>query len=292
MKNILVAISLYSLCIAACNRQAKTTTGFIKAGKLNIYYESTGSGTPLILLHAGLQDLRMWDAQVAAFSGSYKVIAIDLPGHGRTTGVDTTYFIADAIKAVMDSLKIQKASVMGLSLGSVSATDFVLAYPQMVKKVILVSPGLNGWAKYFAMDTVSRKYLNAMDSAFDTNDSNKIAQQFTKTWCDGPYRQPGAVTPSARNYILQTSLVNIREHHLTGFPHLATPPAADRLTEIRNHVLIIDGDKDLGLILSIGKLLHKSIPGARHITFPGVAHMLNLEVPADFNKAVLQFLKE
>ncbi len=291
IKNICIAVCL--ICIIASCQGIQKTSGFIKAGYLlNIYYESTGTGKPVILLHAGLQDNRMWDEQVKALSPDYRVITIDLPGHGKTAGVDTVILIADVIKTVMDSLNIQKASVMGLSLGSVCATDFVLAYPQKVEKLILVSPGLVGWQKHLSLDTVSKQYFEANDRAYATKDSNIIAQQFTKTWCDGPRRKPSEVKQSVRNYILQTTMKNVEVHHLTGWPNFDTlSPAAERVATLQCPVLIIHGDKDIPLIISISNFLHSAIKGSQQLIFPNVAHMLNMEVPEGFNKAALDFLK-
>ena len=292
IKNICIATCLLCINIPAVCQGIPETSGFIKAGSLlNIYYKSTGAGKPVILLHAGLQDNRMWDEQLKALAPAYRVITIDLPGHGKTIGVDTVILIADVIKTVMDSLNIQEASVMGLSLGSVSATDFALAYPQKVEKLILVSPGLVGWQKHISLDTVSKQYFEANDRAYATKDSNIIAQQFTKTWCDGPNRKPSEVKQSVRNYILQTTMKNVEVHHLTGWPNFSTLPAAERAGAIQCPVLIIHGDKDIQLIINISNFLHNTIKGSQQVIFPNVAHMLNMEVPGDLNRALLKFLK-
>src|SRR6185295_7096171 len=112
-------------------------SGFIKAGNFNLYYERAGKGEPILLLHAGLQDHTMWKDQVAALSKDYEVITPDMPYHGKTTGSDTTTLVADVLKALLDSLHIQKITVAGLSMGSGIAQDFIIAYPQMVNKAFL-----------------------------------------------------------------------------------------------------------------------------------------------------------
>jgi len=292
MKKI-AAFICAAICIAACTQSPKATEGSVKVGSaLQVHYHRTGTGKAIILLHAGLQESNMWAEQVVALAPNYEVISIDQPSHGKTTGIDTITLIADVIKVVMDSLHIQKASVMGLSMGSVSAIDFALVYPKMMDKLILVSPGLNGWQAHFTMDSVSRNYLDTMDMLMATNNAENIAKQFVKTWCDGPYRQPSEVKASVRDYIYHTSVENIRTHHLTGFPVFAIPPAAGRLGNINCPTLIIYGDKDLGLISAASKVLHQSIKGSQLTTFPNVAHMLNMEIPAAFNDALLKFLKE
>lgn len=116
----IVALLLPALCSLA-------QTGYITAGRLQVYYKKQGSGTPIVFLHAGYQDVGMWDNQFAYFSPHHTVIAFDLPGHGNTKGVDSTLLVQDVLRICLDSLHIPQASFVGLSLGTVCATDFALA---------------------------------------------------------------------------------------------------------------------------------------------------------------------
>lgn len=90
--------------------------GFVSAGKLRIHYIEQGSGPALVFLHAGYQDANMWHEQQVHFAGRHRTIAIDLPGQGATTGVDTSLLIADALKIVFDSLHIERADLVGAAI--------------------------------------------------------------------------------------------------------------------------------------------------------------------------------
>lgn len=286
MKNII--FFTFAMCLH-CYVSAQLK-GYIKAGQLNVYYETAGTGKPLLLLHAGLQDMRMWDEQIKTFSHQYKVITIDLPEHGKTIGIDTITAVADVIKTVLDSLHIQVTSIMGLSMGSVCATDFVIAYPERVDKVILVSPGLYGFKKFLIMDTVSQKIADRNEKAYSANNADTIATYFTATWCDGPYRKLAEVNRVAHNYVYNTTRQHVLQHGIERFPKFNEPPAAEKINSIRKPLLIITGDKDVPLIISIAGVLQKQIKGAERLIIKNAAHMLNMEEPALFNKTVLTFL--
>src|SRR6185295_15737250 len=127
-----------------------TKTGFIAIADSKLYYETTGEGDAIVLLHGGFMDRRMWDDQVDEFSKHYRVITCDLRGHGATTDGDSSYFMYEAIRILLDTLHEKKAIVAGLSLGAMIATDFAIVYPQYVDKLVLVTPGLNKLDTVFA----------------------------------------------------------------------------------------------------------------------------------------------
>ena len=257
---------------------------FIDAGHLRVHCVVSGAGPALVFLHAGYQDLHMWDMQETFFKKHYKVVRIDMPGHGATTGIDTSLLVADVIRIVMDSLHLQQAAVAGVSMGAACATDFTLAYPARVSRLIVVSPGLSGWAAVMTMDTVSKQIFHVMDSIHATRDHHLMAEYFAAVWCDGPYRKATDVDPAVRAYILSTTERNKMDN--TAFPVFSPKVAATRLKEIQCPVLIIQGDKDIPLILQVTAWCQHELPAARLVNFAGVAHMLNMERPEEFNKVV------
>jgi pimeloyl-ACP methyl ester carboxylesterase len=169
-----IGLPLLLISVSVFAQQKEVKTGFIKAGELSIYYESTGKGTPVFLLHAGLQDHTMWNQQVPVLAKSHQVITLDLPTHGKTTGWDTTFLMADILKAVMDSMKIQKASFVGLSFGAVCATDVALKYPERVSKLVLAAPGLLGWDEFVKQDKISKPVLDSLDAVFKGTDTTLL----------------------------------------------------------------------------------------------------------------------
>lgn len=265
--------------------------GTIKAGKLQVYYEREGRGDAILLLHAGLQDHTMWKEQVKALSVQYEVITPDLPFHGKTTGTDTM-LAQEVIKILLDSLHLQKVSIAGLSMGASVTLDFIIAYPQRVSKAFLISAGINGYDKTHSVDSVSMDWYHQFSKALKEKDTSRAAAEFTRAWAEGVYRRGDSLKSPVSQFVYRTTLANLRLHKMEGWPLLQNqPPAIESLASVQVPVLIIDGDKDLPYINTTSEYLEKNIPGARRTVMKGVAHMLNMEKPAELNNLMLDFLK-
>jgi pimeloyl-ACP methyl ester carboxylesterase len=295
MKRLLILFTTLPLILLLNCRQPVAqiiqSSGSIQAGNFSIYYQRTGYGKPLVLLHAGLQDHSMWDEQVKALSATYEVITPDLPYHGQTTGADTNLLGCDVIKILLDSLRMQLVSIGGSSIGSMVAQDFVIAYPERVDKAIFVSPSIN--ANDLPVDSVSKARYNLFMQAYDKKDTVKAVRAFTRIWATGLREEkPDSVRAKMEQQVFNTTLANLRHYKMGTGPRLqSSPPAFERLSSIKKPVLIIDGDKDLPLISYCAGVLEKKIPGAVRKTIPGTAHMLNMEKSAAFNDLLLDFLK-
>ncbi len=107
-----------------------------------LYYEVKGEGHPLVLLHGYLENLKMWQSITAELSKFYKVIAIDLPGHGKSKvygEVHTMELIAEKVNEVFVELQIKKAVIVGHSMGGYSALAFAELFPEKLKGMILLN---------------------------------------------------------------------------------------------------------------------------------------------------------
>ena len=134
--------------------QSRTTgglkTGYAPVNGLNLYYEIHGTGKPLILLHGGLGATEMFDEVMPALSKDRQVIAVDLQAHGRTGDIDRPLSydaMADDIAALIKNLGIEKADVMGYSVGGGVALRTAVRHPEVVRKLVLVSTAFrrDGW---------------------------------------------------------------------------------------------------------------------------------------------------
>lgn len=259
---------------------AQTTTGTTPAG---LYYEVSGSGEPVVLIHAFSVDRRMWAPQIAALERRFRVIRYDLRGHGSSAAPSEPYAPHDDLRSVLDTLGVARATLVGLSAGSTLAIDFAIAYPDRVRKLVLASPGLNGHVPSPPL-TWTQPVFQAAGRG-DTEDAAKL-------WAATPIM---AVHSDAAAAATVKALVmsNLRLWTFRTNPaRPLTPPAIARLAEIRSPTLVVLGDKDLPHIREIAGLLARGVAGARLVTLPRAGHIVNLDAPDAFNKSVLAFLAE
>ena len=265
--------------------------GYIRAGQLNIYYERTGKGPAIVLLHAGYMDHTMWAKQVAALAATNTVITIDQPRHGLTQGSDSSILIADVLRICLDSLHIRKASFAGLSLGGLSIADFAIAYPDRVDKLIFVCSGLWGFQQVIAMDSVTRAVFQRSADADSTDDIPTVARAFAKDWAAGPFRDTTQLSHSVYRFVYEHVISTLNQHlndHWVAFKK--DPAQAMEVDKIRAPTLIIWAELDVPYIHEIAKYLHTKINRSTLHEMMGVAHMVNMEKPDEFNRLVKKFL--
>lgn len=267
-------------------------SGYIKVGNLQVYFERDGTGEPLLLIHAGLQDHTMWESQVKELSKQLEIITIDLPYHGKSSGIDTTILVQDVIKIILDSLQLNKINIAGVSMGAAVTQDFVIAYPALINKVILISSGINGYDKIQQVDSLSLQWYRKFVQALEQKDTALAAREFTIAWAEGVYRPGDSLQSAVSKYVYDKTLSNLRLHRLAGWPRLQSkPPAIENISKITQPVLIIDGDKDLPYITTSSDYLEKNIRGAKRVKLKDVAHMLNMEKPNEVSNLISDFIK-
>ena len=253
---------------------AQVTTGTTPSG---LYYEVSGSGDPVVLIHAFSVDRRMWAPQVAALERRYRVIRYDQRGHGNSAAPVDPYSPHDDLRSVLDTLGLARATLIGLSAGSTLAIDFAIAYPDRVTGLVLASPGLNGY-----VPSPPLTWTQPVFQAAGAGDAEGAA----KLWAETPIM---AVYGGAAAAATVKSLVmsNVRLWTYRSNPaRPLTPPAIGRLGEIKSPTLVIEGERDLPHIKEIVRLLMSGIAGARLARVPGGGHLVNLDAPQTFNDAV------
>jgi len=258
--------------------------GFGRIGGASLYYEMAGAGHPLVLLHEGFADSRMFDDQVAAFAARYRVIRYDRHGSGRSGVPTVPYTHHDVLRDLLRHLNVGRASVVGMSVGGGIAVDFTLAYATMVDTLIPVAASVGG---YTSSDATMRQW-GVIGAALVQGDVSGAVELTLRMWVDGPRRTPNEVDPAVRERMREmiTHYYTIRSDD----PPPLEPPAIFRLAEIEVPTLIAVGSGDVPDILTQADLLHESIAGARKAVIPDVAHVPNMESPEPFNRLVLDFL--
>src|SRR4051794_17456854 len=144
---------LIMLLTGASSGQQKPATGYAPVNGLKMYYEIHGSGEPVVLLHGAFMAISGdWNNWINELAKTRKVIAIDMQGHGRTADInrDITYEnLADDVAGLLDYLKIERADIVGYSLGAGAAMECAIRHPEKVRKVVSISAPIrrDGWVK-------------------------------------------------------------------------------------------------------------------------------------------------
>jgi pimeloyl-ACP methyl ester carboxylesterase len=209
-------------------------------------------------------------------------------GFGRSEMVEGPYAHHLDLLALLDALGVERAHLVGCSIGGRTAVDFTLEYPGRVRSLVLVGSAIGG-AEIWGDPPDQWEELVSADNA---GDLGRVSELEVQIWVDGPTRSPDLVNPGVRDLVREMNLIALRnEASGLGDEGPLEPPSIDRLDEIRVPTLVIVGELDRPETVARAETLERSIPGARRIAMPGVAHVPNMERPAEFNRIALVFLE-
>src|SRR5688572_13315452 len=210
-------------------------SGYADVNGVRLYYEVVGEGHPVVLVHRGLVDRRMWDDQFLVFAREYKVIRFDIRGSGNSRIVPGDYSHYGDLLGLMDMLGIEQAHLVGQSLGGSICVDFTLEYPERVTSLVLASTGLGG---YSGMSIPVTRYQTQLFLALTRMNPDEAVELSLKMWVDGPNRTADEVEPEVRSRVrgmMNDALARPLESYL---PQMLSPLAAHRLKEIKVPTLI------------------------------------------------------
>ncbi len=254
----------------------------IENGTAVLAGEQVGAGEPLIFLHAGVADRRMWHPQMADLSDTYQVVAYDRRGFGQATTTDEPFSDVADLQAVLDGLGVRRAALAGCSQGGRVAIDFALAYPERVRALLMIAPAVSGAPSPDAyppgVEALDQE-LEAADEAGDMARINEIEAQF---WLDGPTSAPGRVGGAVRELFLDMNGIALAMPELE--QEVEPAPAYERVSELALPVLVIWGDLDFPHVIARCTYLVEAIPGAKGVEIQGTAHLPNLEQPDVVNR--------
>jgi pimeloyl-ACP methyl ester carboxylesterase len=280
------AAAFLALCVAGgsafAQSAAQPAAGFAEVNGTKLYYEALGSGPAVVLIHGGLVDMRLWEKQMRPLSQRFRVVRYDLRGYGRSAAAAEPFSHLEDLRGLLDFVKIEKATLVGLSLGGIIAADFALEHPERVERLVLVGPGLRG-----------DKQPPPRDAAAAVEAMSRGAEAFA----DASMRRElyAAVRPGSDAHALLRRMLLDNYKALPalrpGFLKYPDPPTADRLADITVPTLVIIGSRDGRNLLNIADTLASHIPGARKVVIPGASHHPPVETPAAFNRALLDFLE-
>lgn len=255
---------------------------------MSAWYDVHGEGPPVVLLHAGLTDSRLWEPQLRSSPQSHLVLRVDLPGFGNSPFETNPVSFRGAVRDVMDAEDIDRAALVGVSLGGNTALELALESPERVSALVLVGAGLpdHEWSEEviaFFADEETALERGDLDAAVDAN---------LRIWLAGPRRSLDDMGPALRELVgeMQRQAFRQQQGHDDVRMLRLEPSESERLGEVKAPALILTGDNDVADIHRIADRLTAGIPGAKRATIAGAAHLPSLEQPEEFDRIVLDFL--
>lgn len=258
-----------------------TPTSYTSGG---IAYDRGGrhGDEPVVLIHAGVADRRMWDSLWPALTAERDVVRLDLRGFGESS--TRPHGLLSPVDDVLDTLTelgIERGHLVGASFGAGVAVEVALTRPELVSSLLLIAPGGSLIAE---VTPDLRAFIEAETSALARDDLDAAVEANLVSWVDSPNRESGNVDPPVRDLVrrmqrrafeVTADWDDIEESELD-------PPALDRLSEIRVPALVLLGGFDLDAIHCAAQRLAEEIPHARRVDWPDTAHLPSMERPDDF----------
>lgn len=260
---------------------------FLTINDKPLYYEITGTGKPLLLIHAMLLNSQMWADQVAEFSKSYQVITLDLYGFGKSkfTDVRIVDHVAD-IKGLLDALNIKKVNLLGLSMGSMEVMKFAIQYSQCVEKLMVISTGAAG----FEYPDNAEDWWTEFITAVKAHDFDRAKVVFAHAFVDGShYPASDALKSRTRAMMDEYDFQHFLDDTLLWKEY---PIDLEGYQKVTCPVLVMAGDNEHPhyMVVESSQHLVKQLPNATLSIIPNAGHFINLQQPEAFNKALWAFL--
>ncbi|MEU6480848.1 alpha/beta fold hydrolase [Streptomyces sp. NPDC047017] len=250
----------------------------------HLSYDTAGDGPPVVLVHAGVADHRMWDGVVPALAERYTVIRYDLRGFGESGLPTGPYRETGDLGRLLDHLGHERVRIVGASWGARVALDFTLTHPERVHSLAMLAAP---WPRYdWSAEMIA--YDEAETASLEAGDLDAAVRVNLDMWLRGPARHwddvPEALADRLRGP-LRTSLAN---QAIVG--EYSQGPASGDLAAVRVPTLVGVGTLDVPDFQDIARRYAAQIPGATLVEFAGAAHLIALEAPTEVSAALGPFL--
>jgi pimeloyl-ACP methyl ester carboxylesterase len=263
------------------NDSRTSTTGRAPVRDGELWYEVRGAGRPVVLLHGGGTDRRLWDHEVALLEPDHLVVRYEARGHGASTSPTGNWEFHEDLRAVLTHLGIARPTLVGLSLGAATALDYALSWPDDVHAMLLAGPG---WMNMQYTDPAALECQARQAAAVAAWDAQAWVDVTMEYWVDGVGRTAAEVDPAMRALCREMTLQNVLTHAAAtmGAGTFRGVGAQDRLGELRCPVEVVVGSHDLSDAHRFARRIEQEVPGARTHLVEGAAHVVNLDRPDAF----------
>lgn len=237
-------------------------------------HDATGDGPPVVLLHGLGLSRAVFDPVLPALSARFRVLRLDLRGHGASPAPSppVPYSHADDVVATLDALGLGRVDLAGQSLGGAVAVDLALAHPERVRRLALVAPALSGWAwseawvqAFRTVRAVGR--LSGPKAALEAWHAHPLFATARSNPNATPALEAMIFADDGRRWVVSDLAVE------------AGKPAAGRLVELAASTHVFVGEHDLPDFRAIAETMATHVPAIRLLVVPGAGHLLPLEAP-------------
>jgi 3-oxoadipate enol-lactonase len=261
-------------------------TGFVEVNGARFHYEkqshTSAARPPLVLVHGLTLDSRMWDPQLAALSLFFTTYRFDLRGHGQSSPATGPVALHDDLLGFLDVMAIDRAHLVGLSLGGNAVTEVAAAHPERVAKVVLIDSGINGF-QYPTPNVLQRipSYLQIQRS-----EGPAAALQ---AWVRDPLFAPSFQNPRVRP-LLEAMVLDCPCSLFFNPQFQIRPDTFNRLSLITAPTLVLVGELDQNEFQAAASALDQLIPHSTKKVIAGAGHMANLDRPLAVTLGIVSFL--
>jgi len=265
---------------AATSRGAFRDVAVADDATLRVYQRGTGGA--VVLLHGFALDHREWDEEAAALAERYRVVTYDLRAHGDSSPVHDLFSHLDELAAVLDALKIERATLIGLSAGARIALDFALSRPHRVEALILASPAISGRPPSWPMP-----WFGAIIEAVRAGDFAGAAGRFAESPLMECFSGPDSAAEVRRMVLDNTALWRSRGD----LERPLEPSAYGRLDEVHVPVLAIAGALDPSDSPAVAREIAQRVANAELLVLENAGHLVDFDAPDAFLSAADRFLE-
>lgn len=244
-----------------------------------LWAERRGSGTAVVLLHGAGMDSRLWDLVFPALVRHHTVIRYDARGLGRSGRPQAPYSDVEDLAGILDRFGVDRAALVGLSMGGETALDFALAHPGRVGALALIGTSVSGYSWPHTPELV------AYATARRRQDAAVLAELELSVWASMGPTAPGAALITAM--VRENAEQRLVSESLARYPEVAAVGYLDRIDA---PTLVVHGDRDHPEMAAIADLLVARIPGARGETVAEADHYLPLRTPRRLTELLLAHL--
>ncbi|KRC70776.1 Arylesterase [compost metagenome] len=261
---------------------------WIVSGRASLFSEAVGEGDPVVFLHAGICDRRMWRAQLDGVAAYARAIAYDRRGFGQTRYDPEDHSAVADLMAVIDTMAGGKPAILvGCSQGGRIAIDAALRHPERVRALVLISPTVPGAPEaVYPPDLVGPQAELAQAEA--AGDLKRVNALKARLFLDGALGSEGRVTGGLRELFLDMNGVALES--MPAGANLDAGSTYDRLGEIAAPALILWGSLDYPHIQARCRQVAALMPEATGVEVAGAAHLPSLERPADIAGLLAGFI--